>query len=46
MSNFKVEAQRPNFKGIEETGILSHDSMIGSLSFWILSFDIPLGFEH
>jgi len=47
MSNFKVQMEHKDqiSKKPRETGILSHDSTIGSFSFWILSFDIPLAFE-
>jgi hypothetical protein len=47
MANFKVQ-MKPKAqisKKPREIGILSHDSIIRSLSFWILSFDIPLAFE-
>jgi hypothetical protein len=47
MSNFKVQ-MKPKAqisKKPMKAGILFHDSMIQSLSFWVLSFDIPLAFE-
>ena len=47
MANFKIQ-MKPKAQISKETGesrILFHDSMILSLSFWILSFDIPLTFE-
>jgi len=47
MSNFKVQMKPKAHisKKPRETGILLQDSMIRSLSFWVLTFDIPLTFE-